>query len=147
MRYRVKTRPRRTRGQGRPRSEVRPRVPLTPSGFPSTQVREEVSTRESPRRPTSYIEGGRAQERYLREEGELGPQPLVSRLQEEGGPQEHQLQETWTQWKPRPKGPSGQRGGGLSTGLPCPLLKGLVWQQGTGLFARWRERFLVLTKV
>ena len=25
--------------------------------------------------------------------------------------------------------------------------QGLVWQQGSGLFSRWRERFLVLTKV
>lgn len=108
-----------------------------------------MSTRDTPRRPISYIEGGRAQEQYLREEGDLGSQPLdsgVSRLQEAGGHQE-QPQETWTQWKPRPKDPSSQRATALNTGLPCPLMKGLVWQQGTGLFSRWRERFLVLTKV
>jgi len=33
-----------------------------------------------------------------------------------------------------------------SPSLPSPLLKGLVWQQGSGIFSRWRERFLVLTK-
>ena len=27
-----------------------------------------------------------------------------------------------------------------------PLLSGLVWQQGSGLFARWKEVFLLLTK-
>ena len=35
----------------------------------------------------------------------------------------------------------------VSSCLPETLLKGLVWQQGSGLFSRWRERFLVLTKV
>ena len=35
----------------------------------------------------------------------------------------------------------------VSSCLPATLLKGLVWQQGSGLFSRWRERFLVLTKV
>ena len=30
--------------------------------------------------------------------------------------------------------------------LPSILLKGLVWQQGSKLFARWRERSLMLTK-
>ena len=30
--------------------------------------------------------------------------------------------------------------------LPRPLLSGLVWNQAAGLFARWREVFLVLTK-
>ena len=30
--------------------------------------------------------------------------------------------------------------------LPRPLLSGLVWQQSSGLFARWKEVFLILTK-
>ena len=30
--------------------------------------------------------------------------------------------------------------------LPRPLLSGLVWNQAAGLFAKWREVFLVLTK-
>ena len=46
----------------------------------------------------------------------------------------------------------GEAGGGVHRsraavpGLPAPLLSGLVWQQASGLFARWREVFLVLTK-
>ena len=31
--------------------------------------------------------------------------------------------------------------------LIITMFQGLVWQQGSGIFSRWRERFLVLTKV
>ena len=34
----------------------------------------------------------------------------------------------------------------VAPSLPRPLLSGLVWQQGSGLFARWKEVFLILNK-
>ena len=42
-------------------------------------------------------------------------------------------------------GAGGGAGGNLPS-LPRPLLSGLVWHQTSGLFSRWKEVFLILTK-
>ena len=44
------------------------------------------------------------------------------------------------------RGEGGGGGGGNLPSLPRPLLSGLVWHQTSGLFSRWKEVFLILTK-
>ena len=47
---------------------------------------------------------------------------------------------------PQPQTQDRWTSGSNLPSLPRPLLSGLVWHQTSGLFSRWKEVFLILTK-